>query len=102
MPSRGTFSDLKSGHMNLMSLNKLKSRVLHVGQGNLGYEYRLGELIESSTVKKDLEVPEIEKLIMSQHCLLAAQTATFILGCNKRKVANWMRQMRLFPISLIS
>ncbi|KAK4832830.1 hypothetical protein QYF61_025818 [Mycteria americana] len=45
----------KWSHMNLMRYNKAKCRILHLGQGNLQYQYRLGDNgIESSTVEKDL------------------------------------------------
>ncbi|GAB0190138.1 mitochondrial enolase superfamily member 1 [Grus japonensis] len=41
-------------HVNLMKFNETKCKVLHMGQGNLWYQYRLGnEGIESSHAEKD-------------------------------------------------
>ena len=41
--------------MNLMEFSKAKFKVLHLGQGNPQYQYRLGDAgLESSPGEKDL------------------------------------------------
>jgi len=60
------------------------------------HQYRLGvDLLESSSVERDLGVLVDDRLTMSQLCALIAKKANGILGCIKKSVASRLREVLL-------
>ena len=69
---------------------------MHLGRNSRKYQYRLGhDLLERSSVEKDLGVLVDDSLAMSQHCALVVKKANGILGCIKRRVASGSREVIL-------
>jgi len=79
-----------------MKFNKGKCRVLHLGRNNPMHQYRLGvDLLESSSVERDLGVLVDDRLTMSQQCALVAKKAKGFPVCFKRNVASRSREVHL-------
>ena len=85
--------------VNLMRFNKVKCQMLHLGQDNPRYLYRLGEqLLESSPAEKDMGVLVNKKVDMSHQYVLAACKANYILGSVRRWVASREREIDCSPL----
>jgi len=70
--------------MNLMRFNKSKCKVLHLGQGNPHYQYKLeDERIVSSPSKRNLGVLVVGKLEMGQQCAITARKPTMSSAASK-------------------
>jgi len=79
---------------NHMKLYKMKCRILHLGWGNPGCTYKLGdERLESSPVERDLGVWVDGKLNISEQCALGAKKANPVLGCIKHIITSRLREV---------
>ena len=69
-----------------MRFNKGKCRVLHLGRNNCMHQYRLGDdLLEMSSVDKDLGILVGNRLAMNQQSALVVKKASGILAYIKKR-----------------
>ncbi|RMC13226.1 hypothetical protein DUI87_10760 [Hirundo rustica rustica] len=79
-----------------LKFNKGKCRVPHLGRNNPSHQQRLGvDLLESSSVQKDLGALVDNKLSMSQQCVLVAKKAPGVLGFTRKSIARSLREVIL-------
>ena len=73
----------------MMRFNKGMCRVLHLGRNNCMCQHQLGDdLLERSSMEKNLGVLVDNRLAMSQQCALVATKANGILWCIKKSMAS--------------
>jgi len=85
-----------------MRFNKGKCRVLHLGRNNPMHQYRIGaDLLESSSVEREVGVLVDDELTMIQQCALVAKKASGILGYIKKSVTCRSREVLLLLYSAL-
>ena len=90
----------KSGELGAEEPHEVQQGLLHLGRNNPIHQCRVGaDLLESSSVERDLGVLVDGRLTMSQQCALVAKKANGILGCIKKSVAS-RRGRFSFPSTL--
>ncbi|KAJ7423506.1 rna-directed dna polymerase from mobile element jockey-like [Pitangus sulphuratus] len=74
---------------NCLKFNKDKCRILHLGNNNPMDQYRLGaDLLESSSVDKDLGVMVSNRLSMSQQRVFVAKMVSGILESIRKSIVR--------------
>ena len=61
----------------------------------------MAEEVRESSPAKDVGILVCERLNVSQQCMLAAQEASCILGCTKRRVASRNREVIVLHYSTL-
>ncbi|KAJ7394963.1 hypothetical protein BTVI_159179 [Pitangus sulphuratus] len=84
------------GREELTDIQQRQMRVLHLGNNNPPHLYRLrADLLESSSVERDLGVLVDNKLSMSQLCALGTKKANGILWAIRKSIASSSREVIL-------
>ena len=79
-----------------MRFNKSRCRVSHPGRNNNMHQYRLGDnLLVKISLDKELGVPAVCNLTMSQQHSLVANKDNCILRCNTKSMASRLRELIL-------
>ncbi|KAJ7405101.1 hypothetical protein WISP_141931 [Willisornis vidua] len=81
-----------STEQECLKLNKGECKVLQQGRNNPRHQVKLGaDLLESSSVEKDLGVLVDNKLSMSQLCTCVAKKDNAVLGCIRESAASRLK-----------
>ena len=76
-----------------MRFSKGKLRILHLRRKKHIHHCTLEtDLLERSSVEKDLGILKDDRLAMSQQCAFVAKKANNILGCIKKSAASRLRE----------
>ena len=77
-----------------MLFNFGKCKCLHTGHGNLGVNYKMGDIVLGTTVKEnDLGVTISADMKVSEQCGIAASKVNTILGLIRRNIAYKGKQL---------
>ncbi|KAJ7396424.1 hypothetical protein BTVI_145407 [Pitangus sulphuratus] len=96
IPSEGPWQVGEMSREELSEVQQTQMQVLHLGRNNPTHLYRLGtDLLERSSVEKDLGVLVDKKLSMSQLCALVRKKANGILGYIRKSIARRSREVIL-------
>mgnify|MGYP001858872190 CR=1 FL=1 len=75
---------------------------MHLGRKSSVHQYRLGDdLLERSSVEKDLEVQVDNRLAMSQQCALEVKKDNDILGCRISYLFLWSALVRSYLVCYV-
>lgn len=81
-----------------MKYNNSKCKIRHLGKNNPLDQCKLEiNLLESSSVEKDLESLANNKKFMSQQCSLEAMKANRIVPCTRKSIASRLRLPSTHP-----
>ena len=81
----------------LMLLNFGKCKCLHTGHGNLDVNYKMGDTVLGTTVKKDLGITVCAGMKVSEQCGVAASKGNQILGLITRNI-TYKDKMLIIPL----
>jgi len=82
------------GRLELIRFKKGMCGILYLGRNNHMHQYSLeDELLDWSSVERDLGVLMNSGFTMSQQCALVAKKTCGILGCIKKSMASRSRKM---------
>ena len=81
-----------------MLLNFAKCKCIHLGHGNMGVEYKMGDaVLGRTTQEKDLGVTFSADMKVSEQCGIAASKGNQILGLIRRTI-TYMEKQLIVPL----